>query len=72
MQCAEGHTIGVEELQWLNGLFTARFAEQAYRLTSITTNQETGWFLGWMTRRSAEGAAGLSVARERPGAGKHH
>ena len=28
MQCAEGHTIGVEELQWLNGLFTARFAEQ--------------------------------------------
>ncbi len=46
VQCAEDRTIRVEELQWLNGRFTARFAEQVYRLTSITTNQEAGWFLG--------------------------
>ncbi|MDO8722659.1 MAG: ISL3 family transposase [Syntrophales bacterium] len=46
VQYAEDSTIRVEELQWLNGRFTARFAEQVYRLTSITTNQEAGWFLG--------------------------
>jgi len=46
VQCAEERTIRVEELQWLNGRFTARFAEQVYRLTSITTNQEAEWFLG--------------------------
>jgi len=46
VQCAEDGTIRVEEFQWLNGRFTARFAEQVYRLTSITTNQEAGWFLG--------------------------
>jgi transposase len=46
VQCAEDRTIRVEELKWLNGRFTARFAEQVYRLTSITTNQEAGWFLG--------------------------
>lgn len=46
VQCAEDGSIRVEELQWLNGRFTARFAEQVYRLTSIATNQEAGWFLG--------------------------
>jgi transposase len=46
VQCVEDGTIRVEELQWLNGRFTARFAEQVYRLTSITTNQEAGWYLG--------------------------
>ena len=45
VKCSEDGTIRVEELQWLNGRFTARFAEQVYRLTSITTNQEAGWFL---------------------------
>ena len=30
----------------LRGRFTRRFAEQVYRLTSITTNTEAGWFLG--------------------------
>jgi len=29
----------------LRGRFTRRFAEQVYRLTSITTNAEAGWFL---------------------------
>ncbi|MCJ7685444.1 MAG: ISL3 family transposase [Desulfobacteraceae bacterium] len=43
--CIEDGRIRVEDLQWLNGRFTARFAEQVYRLTSITTNQEAGWFL---------------------------
>lgn len=46
VQCTEDGSIRVEELQWLSGRFTARFAEQVYRLTSITTNQEAGWFLG--------------------------
>jgi len=46
VQCTEDGTIRVEELHWLSGRFTARFAEQVYRLTSITTNQEAGWFLG--------------------------
>lgn len=46
VQCCEDGTIRVEKLQWLNGRFTARFAEQVYRLTSIATNQEAGWFLG--------------------------
>jgi transposase len=45
VQCSEDGTIRVEDLQWLSGRFTARFAEQVYRLTSITTNQEAGWFL---------------------------
>src|SRR3990172_8968176 len=31
VQCAEDGTIRVEELQWINGRFTARFAEQVYR-----------------------------------------
>jgi len=46
VRCTEDGTIRVEELHWLSGRFTARFAEQIYRLTSITTNQEAGWFLG--------------------------
>lgn len=44
--CVEGDSIRVEELDWLRGRFTKRFADQVYRLTSITTNQEAGWYLG--------------------------
>ncbi len=44
--CIEDDSRRVEELDWLRGRFTKRFAEQVYRLTSITTNQEAGWFLG--------------------------
>ena len=44
-RCPEGG-IYVELLPWLHGRFTRRFAEQVYRLTSITTNAESGWFLG--------------------------
>lgn len=46
VRCTEDATIRVEELSWLEGRFTTRFAAQVYRLTSITTNQEAGWFLG--------------------------
>lgn len=44
--CLEDGSIRVEELEWTRGRFTRRFVEQVYRLTSITTNKEAGWFLG--------------------------
>jgi len=44
--CLEDGSIRVEELNWISGRFTKRFAWQVYRLTSITTNKEAGWFLG--------------------------
>ena len=43
------HSIGwimVEQFSWLRGRFTACFAEQVYRLISIATNAEAGWYLG--------------------------
>jgi len=45
-RCIEDGRIRVEALDWIAGRFTKRFAEHVYRLTSITTNQEAGWFLG--------------------------
>lgn len=44
--CLEEDRIRTEELDWIKGRFTRRFAEQIYRLTSITTNKEAGWYLG--------------------------
>jgi len=44
--CYEDERIRTEELRWLRGRVTLRFAEHVYRLTSITTNKEAGWFLG--------------------------
>jgi len=44
--CLEDGSIRVEELEWIRGRFTKRFVEHVYRLTSITTNKEAGWFLG--------------------------
>jgi len=44
--CSEDGSIRVEELAWLRGNITKRFAECVSRLTAITTNQEAGWFLG--------------------------
>lgn len=44
--CLEDNRIRTEELEWLRGRVTRRFAEHIYRLTSITTNTEAGWFLG--------------------------
>ena len=46
IKCLEDNKIRVEEIPWLRDRVTDRFAEQVYRLTSITTNQEAGWFLG--------------------------
>ncbi|MDO8722965.1 MAG: ISL3 family transposase [Syntrophales bacterium] len=45
-KCVEDNSIRVEEINWITERFTDRFVEQVYRLTSITTNQEAGWFLG--------------------------
>ena len=39
IRCIEDGRIRVEEIHWIKGRFTDRFAEQVYRLTSITTNQ---------------------------------
>ena len=44
--CSEDGRIRVEEFDWMRKRFTKRFADQIYRLTSITTNQEAGWYLG--------------------------
>ena len=46
IRCPKDNRIRVEQLDWLKGRFTARFANQVYRLTSITTNTEAGWYLG--------------------------
>jgi transposase len=44
-RCPKDNRIRVERFDWLRGRFTTRFAEQVYRLTSITTNAEAGWYL---------------------------
>jgi transposase len=44
--CPEDRRIRVEEFDWLRKRYTKRFADQVFRLTSITTNKEAGWFLG--------------------------
>ncbi len=43
--CPKDNRIRVEQFDWMRGRFTTRFAEQVYRLTSITTNAEAGWYL---------------------------
>lgn len=43
--CDEDGRIRVEEIEWIRGRFTRRFAELVNRLTAITTNAEAGWFL---------------------------
>ena len=45
IRCPVDGKIRVEQFAVLRGRFTRRFAEQVYRLTSITTNTEAGWFL---------------------------
>jgi transposase len=46
VRCLEDDRIRVEELDWIKGRFTKRYVKQVYRLTSITTNKEAGWYLG--------------------------
>jgi transposase len=45
VRCPVDGKIRVEQFDQLRGRFTRRFAEQVYRLTSIATNAEAGWFL---------------------------
>lgn len=47
-RCIEDDSIHVEEIEWLKlwSRVTKQFGEKVYRLTSITTNKEAGWFLG--------------------------
>lgn len=47
-RCTEDDHIHVEEINWLKlwSRVTKRLGEEVYRLTSITTNKEAGWFLG--------------------------
>jgi len=42
MRDIEDGRIRVEEILWIKCRFMDQFAEQAYRLTSITRNQEAG------------------------------
>ena len=44
--CPEDGRIRVEKFDWLRKRFTRRFTKQVYRLSSITTNTEAGWYLG--------------------------
>ena len=45
VRCPEDGKIRVEKFSWLRSRFTTRFAEQVYRLSSIATNAEAGWYL---------------------------
>lgn len=47
-QCEKDMRIYVEAVEWLKPRcrVTNRLAKEIYRLTSITTNQEAGWYLG--------------------------
>ena len=47
-KCPQDNRIHIEEVPWVKkwGRVTKRFAEKVNRLTTITTNQEAGWFLG--------------------------
>ena len=46
VRCPIDGVIRVEKHDWIMSRVTRRFAEHIYRLTSITTNKEAGWFLG--------------------------
>lgn len=45
-KCTEDECIYTESFSWLRGNVTKRFSEKVFRLTSITSNQEAGWFMG--------------------------
>ena len=44
--CPVDGSVRIETFDWLKGNVTKRFAENVYKLTSITTNTEAGWYLG--------------------------
>ncbi len=47
-RCSKDGRTHVEKTEWLRtrSLVTERYAKEIYRLTSITTNKEAGWYLG--------------------------
>lgn len=45
-RCPHDGSIRVEKLDWLEGRVTKRYAEDVFKLTSITTNTEAAWYLG--------------------------
>jgi len=47
-RCPQDGRIHVEVIEWLKPRYrvTNRLAKEIYRLTSITTNQEAGWYMG--------------------------
>jgi len=46
--CPQDNRIHIEQVSWLKkwSRVTNRYVKQVNRLTAITTNQESGWFLG--------------------------
>ena len=48
MRCPQDGCLHVERVEWLKprSRVTKRFDEDIYRLTSIATNAEVGWYLG--------------------------
>ena len=45
-RCDNCKKILVEKIDWIYIRCTRRYAKQVYRLTAITTNKESGWYLG--------------------------
>jgi transposase len=45
-RCENCNGILVEKIDWTFIRATKRYAKEVYRLTSITTNKEAGWYLG--------------------------
>lgn len=47
-RCLNDGRIHVEKIEWLKirSRITRRYSKEIYRLTSISTNQEVGWYLG--------------------------
>ncbi len=43
--CDKDRKIRVEILDWIKGRFTARFAEEILRLTTVTSYRAAGWYL---------------------------
>ncbi len=70
--CDRDKKIRVENLDWISGRFTKRFAEEILRLTTVTSYRGAGWYLEVddetihrMDRRQKSGSAASSGRRVR-------
>lgn len=45
IRCSVDRRIRVETLNWINGRFTKRFAQEIIRLTAVTSYRGAGWFM---------------------------